>query len=132
MSIVSLIAGLVLLLVGLVNGVATLESLEQVDDFPLYTMTYSGDYEATIETREAFTALPGFADPAVSYVEPELSWGCSLFAAFGDAESALYGRNFDWRFSPALLLFTDRPVVTPRCRWWILRIWVLRARRPMA
>ena len=34
---------------------------------------------------------------------------CSLFAALGDPENRLFGRNFDWRYSPALLLFTDRP-----------------------
>ena len=28
----------------------------------------------------------------------------------GDPENRLFGRNFDWRYSPALLLFTDRPV----------------------
>ncbi len=37
------------------------------------------------------------------------SWACSLFAALGDSDNRLYGRNFDWRYSPALLLFTDRP-----------------------
>jgi choloylglycine hydrolase len=36
-----------------------------------------------------------------------VDWACSLFAAFGDG--AVYGRNFDWEFSPALLLFTDPP-----------------------
>jgi hypothetical protein len=37
----------------------------------------------------------------------ELQWGCSLFAAFADDENHIFGRNFDWRFSPAILLFTD-------------------------
>jgi hypothetical protein len=36
-------------------------------------------------------------------------WACSLFAALGDDGDRLYGRNFDWRFSPALLLFTSPP-----------------------
>jgi hypothetical protein len=27
----------------------------------------------------------------------------------GDAEGMVYGRNFDWRYSPAMLLFTDPP-----------------------
>ena len=27
----------------------------------------------------------------------------------GDPDDRLFGRNFDWRYSPALLLFTDRP-----------------------
>jgi hypothetical protein len=32
-----------------------------------------------------------------------------LFAALGNSDRILYGRNFDWRYSPALLLFTDPP-----------------------
>jgi hypothetical protein len=73
---------------------ATLGSLERVDDYPLYTMHYQGAYDrraSSLGTR----LLP--------------AWGCSLFAALGDAEGMLYGRNFDWEFSPALLLFTDPP-----------------------
>ena len=37
------------------------------------------------------------------------AWACSLFAALGDQETAVYGRNFDWNHSPALLLFTNPP-----------------------
>jgi hypothetical protein len=37
------------------------------------------------------------------------AWACSLFAALADEGARLYGRNFDWRFSPAVLLFTDPP-----------------------
>ena len=37
------------------------------------------------------------------------AWGCSLFAALGDPENMLFGRNFDWQYSPALLLFYDPP-----------------------
>jgi hypothetical protein len=72
---------------------ATLGSLEQVDEHPLYTMHYYGAYD------ERLSAAPG-SPPA---------WACSLFAALGDADNMLYGRNFDWEFSPALLLFTDPP-----------------------
>jgi hypothetical protein len=32
-----------------------------------------------------------------------------LFAAFGDPENMVYGRNFDWEYSPAVLLFTAPP-----------------------
>jgi hypothetical protein len=45
-------------------------------------------------------------EPAMSWPGP---WACSLFAALGDADQMLYGRNFDWRYAPALLLFTDPP-----------------------
>ncbi len=69
----------------------TLSSLKKVNDFPLYTMTYYGSY--------AEVAQP--AAPALDH-----AWGCTLFAALGDPENRLYGRNFDWEYSPALLLFT--------------------------
>jgi choloylglycine hydrolase len=75
----------------------TLNSLEQIAPFPLYTMQYYGDYET-------ITAGGGAALAAQS---PAPAWACSLFAALHDPESRLFGRNFDWEFSPALLLFTD-------------------------
>ncbi len=77
--------------------VATLSSLEQVDDYPLYTMRYYGAYEQRTSSTET-ASLP--------------AWACSLFAALGDADHAfgmLYGRNFDWEYSPSVLLFTDPP-----------------------
>ena len=73
---------------------ATLSSLEQVDYYPLYTMRYYGAYRQRASSTET-ASLP--------------AWACSLFAAFGDADNKLYGRNFDWEFSPAVLLFTDPP-----------------------
>jgi hypothetical protein len=76
--------------------VATLSSLEQVDDYPLYTMRHYGAYgQAASHQLNGPTSLPG--------------WACSLFATLGDARHVLYGRNFDWEYSPALLLFTDPP-----------------------
>lgn len=87
------------------DEIATLSSLEKLDDYPLYTMRYVGDYSQPILTdtnlNQVETGIP---------VTPETcqaSWGCALFAALGDSGNRLYGRNFDWRFSPALLLFTD-------------------------
>ena len=78
---------------------ATLSSLEQVDDYPLYTMRYYGPYDQRVSsaehTRRSATASS--------------TWACSLFAALGDRDNLLYGRNFDWEYSPALLLFTDPP-----------------------
>ena len=77
-----------------VDEAATLRSLEQVDDYPLYVMHYQGDYESPATSVET---------GSVGQVP---AWGCSLFAALGDPENRLYGRNFDWQYSPALLLFT--------------------------
>lgn len=79
----------------------TLSSLTLVDGYPLYTLHYSGSYGDTpvsylpLENLEASSACP--------------AWACSLFAALGQPGGYLTGRNFDWRYSPALLLFTDPP-----------------------
>lgn len=83
---------------------ATLSSLEQVDDYPLYTMHYYGAYDQGASSAEESNGLAG---PNVPHSGP--TWACSLFAALGDADHMLYGRNFDWEYSPALLLFTDPP-----------------------
>lgn len=75
---------------------ATLASLEQVDEHPLYTMRYQTDYQPDDTSAGIPLEFEGQAD-----------WACSLFAVSGDPEEMLYGRNFDWDFSPGLLLFTD-------------------------
>jgi hypothetical protein len=89
------------------DEIATLDSLAKVDEYPLYTMRYIGAYSQAV--------LPGGSLPlheTASRMIPNacpVAWGCALFAALGDPDSRLYGRNFDWRFSPAVLLFTDPP-----------------------
>lgn len=81
------------------NESATLASLTQVDDHPLYTMRYYGEY-ASRRTSSL---------PAVTETGPTPGWACSLFTVLLDDEHLLYGRNFDWQFSPAILLFTAPP-----------------------
>ncbi|MGD8966060.1 MAG: linear amide C-N hydrolase [Anaerolineae bacterium] len=86
------------------DQVAALRGLEQVDDYPLYVMQIRGTYDqppsVAEEGGEGMVRDGATGSPA---------WACSLFAALGDADNMLYGRNFDWRYSPALLLFTDPP-----------------------
>jgi hypothetical protein len=81
--------------------VASLLSLEQVEDYPLYTMHYYGSYarQASWQDAEERDLAMGLPSP----------WGCSLLAALGDRDGMLFGRNFDWMFSPALLLFANPP-----------------------
>jgi len=81
------------------SDVKTLDTLKKANDYPLYTMTYYGEYDS----RRPVVLLPA------SRAEPTPDWACSLFAVLLDDEHMLYGRNFDWQFSPALLLFTDPP-----------------------
>ncbi len=76
------------------DNAATLASLEQVDDYPLYVMHYTGNYEYPLIGSQP-SVFTGFS--------------CSLFAALSGDGDRLYGRNFDWDYSPALLLYTDPP-----------------------
>ncbi len=86
---------------------AMLNSLEQVDDYPLYTMHYAGSY--TAQTHSDSYGSADLSQPMIVSAQTScrITWGCSLFAALGDEDNRLFGRNFDWNFSPALLLFTD-------------------------
>jgi hypothetical protein len=77
--------------------IKTLSSLTRLDDHPLYTMRYYGDYHQVASAPSRLAQIT------------QNSWGCSLFAAFSDPQNMLYGRNFDWQYSPALLLLTDPP-----------------------
>jgi hypothetical protein len=81
---------------------ATLSSLEQVDDYPLYILYYHGAYEGAASAGDVLPQVQ-------SWPAAPLPWACSLFAALAAAESGVYGRNFDWQYSPAVLLFTDPP-----------------------
>jgi len=77
------------------DAITTLNSLELIDEHPLYVMHYIGEYAQ----NQSFPDSPAFS-----------GFSCSLYAALGDPDNLLYGRNFDWAsFSPALLLFTDPP-----------------------
>lgn len=76
------------------DAILTLRSLEKIDDYPFYSMHFYGDYEYP-QIGSTWTGGSGFS--------------CSLFAALGKAGDMIYGRNFDWDFSPALILFTDPP-----------------------
>lgn len=90
------------------DEIATLSSLEQLDDFPLYTMRYVGAYSPpTLTANESLRPPETAGLVAQNACQP--AWGCSLFATLGEPGERLYGRNFDWRFSPAVLLFTDPP-----------------------
>lgn len=82
----------------------TLISLEKLDDHPLYVMHYAGDHLLPQVSGLVSSAEWARTD---SSVDPNLSWGCTLFAALGDPDSRLFGRSFEWRYSPAVLVFTD-------------------------
>ena len=79
---------------------AALNSLQKIDDYPLYTMTYTGTYPQRVGSGMPY-------ENRIATTDPFPTWACSLFTVLLGEENLLYGRNFDWQPSPALLLFTD-------------------------
>jgi hypothetical protein len=95
--------------VWLIQPAATLNSLEQVDDYPLYTMHYYGGYQRALSITRFLESLLRAGPTTLALPLRQPAWACSLFAAWGDADHRVYGRNFDWHYSPALVLFSDPP-----------------------
>lgn len=87
----------------------TLSSLEKVDGYPLYTMHYSAPFDLEALHSATISPLDRLGSESTIHRPPANPWACSLFAALGDPENNLYGRNFDWEYSLALLLFKDSP-----------------------
>lgn len=84
----------------------TLASLTKVADYPFYTMTYYGDYGFSNYINPGNKSF----SPAPKTVEfSSENWSCTCFAAMGDNNSIILGRNFDWYDHIPLLLFTDPP-----------------------
>ena len=52
---------------------------------------------------------PSFSQLAVWEARITPGWACSLFTVLLNDDHLPYGRNFDWEFSPAVLVFTDPP-----------------------
>jgi hypothetical protein len=82
--------------------VRTMASLEKVDDFPLYTMKYHGDYlfDFFIEYGTEW----GPYKKVFKMVNPD---ACTSIAALNPEGEAVFGRNFDWQHRSSLLLFTE-------------------------
>lgn len=97
------------------HELATLGSIEKVNDYPLYTMTYDGDYGI-----DEFIAQGGASNDGelIQFVVNRIMKGlpitidlpdlaCSTFNATAPEGDALFGRNFDLSFSPGMLVRTD-------------------------
>ncbi len=110
------IALLMIIIIALVlfrNELRTLMSLEKVDDYGMYQMTYYGDYgfdefleigandDADIEAFVTKRLLKGL--PINLGVTGD---GCTAFVVKNENGDILFGRNFDFIYAPSLQLYT--------------------------
>jgi predicted choloylglycine hydrolase len=101
-AIIIILAGLAFSFRGPVNQWRTLNSLQKVDDYPLYVMTYHGDYgfKDFLQTGRRAELVPSAA---------RQEWACSVFSTLNREGRPVLGRNFDWHNRATLLLYTDSP-----------------------
>ena len=95
------------------NELRSLMSLEKVDDYGMYQMTYYGDYgfdefleigaenDADIEAFVTKRLLKGL--PINLGVTGD---GCTAFVVKNENGDILFGRNFDFLYAPSLQLYT--------------------------
>ncbi len=95
------------------NELRSLMSLEKVDDYGMYQMTYCGDYgfdefleigankDADIEAFVTKRLLKGL--PINLGVTGD---GCTAFVVKNEKGEVLFGRNFDFEYAPSLQLYT--------------------------
>ena len=95
------------------NELRSLASLKKVDNYGMYQMTYYGDYgfdeflkvgaesDADIEAFVTKRLLKGL--PINLGVTGD---GCTAFVVKNENDDILFGRNFDFTYSPSLQLYT--------------------------
>lgn len=96
------------------NELKTLGTIEKIDDYPLYTMEYAGDYGL-----DEFLEQGGASSDAelIDFVVDRLLKGlpikielpnlaCSTFNAETPEGDAIFGRNFDLEYSPGMMVRT--------------------------
>jgi len=96
---------LILLLIPVWNIYRTLSSLKKIDDYPVYTMDYSGGYNTLFFFGEEIQDLIT-SNSKRSERQNERDGGCTIFSALAEKDPPLVGRHFDWSYSPMLVLHT--------------------------
>lgn len=110
--LVALLAAVVSLVVWY-SEVKSLLSLKLIDKHPLYTMAYEGDYGFDDFLKQGAKSdgdIEKFVTKRLTKGLPfnfhVTDGGCSAFTARNEKNEPLYARNFDFTFTPAILLKT--------------------------
>jgi hypothetical protein len=91
----------------------TLMSLKKVDGMPLYYLRYYGDYAFEDYLKVGSRNIRELNDFLVGHhliTANITNWQkeeCTCFVARNKSGEVIYGRNFDFRKAPVLLLYTD-------------------------
>jgi len=116
--IIAIISFVILLVLSTIilfsNDLRSLASLKQVDDYPMYRMTHYGDYGFS-----DFLKIGTKSDKEIeAYVTKRLlkglpinlgitGDGCTAFVMHNPEGDVIFGRNFDFDYTPSLQVFTN-------------------------
>lgn len=119
---VIIIAAICIFVLGLIlciwfkNSLESVMSLKKVDDYPLYTMQYYGDYhfnEFLKKGAKDDKELEEFIMKSLTACgnTPDSRGikgaACSAFSCVNTNNETIFGRNFDFDYTPALILYTN-------------------------
>lgn len=100
------------------NEIRTVASLNTIDEYGMYDMTYHGNYglDELLETGAKdgsqisnfiIKNLTHWYSPNQDIKVSLTEGGCTAFAVQNDKNEYIYGRNFDFSYSPSLVLHTN-------------------------
>ncbi len=98
------------------NEIKTMSSLTKLNDYPMYTMTYEGDYYFDDYLLEGASSdaevLEYFLDKILRGLDvdvklPDLANGCSTFNSITPEGDYVFSRNFDLDYSPTTIVHTQ-------------------------
>ncbi len=111
LAIIVVIAGVLTALFW--NELRSLSSLKKVNDYPMYTMTYYGDYGFDDFLKQGAKSDSGIEDFVAARLLKGLPIdlgvtgdGCTAFVTRDDEGDVIFGRNFDFDYTPSMQVRT--------------------------
>lgn len=116
-TVLSLISLVLVAIIGLYamfhNEISTVNSIKELDAYPLYQMEYKGDYGFDSFLKTGASNDGELVDFVVKRLLKGLpieikipSLGCSTFSAENEKGNRIFGRNFDLSYSPGMMVKT--------------------------
>ncbi len=118
LGIIGGILGLIIVLLCVFVGVfwtelAAIKNLEKIDDYGFFVMDYNRDYDLDDLLTKGAASDQELLDYIISKlfkgipIKIDMSdYACTTFNSVTPDGEYLFGRNFDWEYSPALMLWT--------------------------
>lgn len=96
------------------NELAAIRNIEKVDDYGFFVMDYKRDYEFDLLLERGASSDQELVDFLLERIFKGLpvkidisDYACTTFNSVTEEGEYLFARNFDWEYSPPLMIWTD-------------------------